>query len=226
MDPYYQDDAVTLYLGDCREVTAWLAADVLVMDPPYGIAIKQRLGDARHVRKQMHILDVIEGDESAALRDEVLDMWGRGPAIVFGSWRIARPLGVRSLLVWDKRGANSGPLNAAFFTSHEEIYVIGEGWVKSADPQRSVIATRESRPTVARQIGHPTPKPVGLMETLLSRCSPGVIADPTAGVCSTLVAAKQLGRKAIGVEIDERYCEIAAKRLSQGVLDFDTKEAI
>lgn len=221
--PYYSDESVKIFHGDCREQTAWLEADVLVTDPPYGVRMVSFAGGGDRKRNPNggRINDAIEGDMTPEARDLALDWWGSRPAIVFGSWRIARPKKVRNLLIWHKDGAYSGPLNAAFFNNHEEVYILGEApWRKSAPPLRSVITTTEHRGMSSRDTGHPTSKPVGLMELLIDRCPPGVIADPFAGSGSTLVAAKQLGRKAVGVELDERYCEIAARRLSQDVLDF------
>lgn len=220
-EPYYRDESVTLYHGDCREVRAWLDADVLVTDPPYGVRWESKHGDNRGPRAgRARTVAAVNGDDDTSSRDTVLEVWGDRPALVFGSWRITRPPRVRSLLIWHKAGAFSGLCNAPFFTNHEEVYVLGDGWPLGDKPLRSVLTTSEHRSQATRDTGHPTPKPVGLMAALLSRCPVGVIADPFAGSGSTLVAARDLGRRAIGVEIDERYCEIAARRLDQGVLDF------
>ncbi len=214
MKPYYQDDQVTLYHGDCLTIPAWLDADVLVTDPPYGMAFQSGQRAERFAK--------IAGDDDVTVRDDALALWGyEKPAAVFGTWRVERPKATRQVLVWDKRGAGPGmgDLATAFGSSHEEVYLIGR-WEKRNARRGSVITTDSSPAALTTKIGHPTPKPVGLMEILIAAAPEGVIADPFAGGGSTLVAARNLGRKAIGVELEERYCEIIAKRLDQMCLDF------
>jgi DNA modification methylase len=223
MNPYYQDDYVTLFHGDCLEVTEWTTADVLVTDPPYGIAhaTRKTYGGVRNHRGGTAEANVIANDQDTKARDEVLRLWGAKPFIMFGAWKIQRPEPIDALLVWHKAGMPPGPTNAAFMTQHEEIYVHGPGFRKSAPPLRSVITTKEHRPTAVMDAGHPTPKPIGLMETLIDRCIQGVIAEPFAGSGATLIAARNLGKKAIGVELEERYCEQIATRLSQQAFDLE-----
>lgn len=217
MEPYYADDAVTLYHGDCREVTEWLTADVLVTDPPYGVAWKS--GQFSNAR--VAVEDRVANDHNPAARDEVLGMWGDRPALVFGSWRVPRPPRVNNRLIWHKAANLPGMRTQAWYSADEEIYQLGTGF--GGKPEQNVLVTRDRRDgangEVAR-LGHPTPKPVSLMARLLAKCPQGTVADPFAGSGSTLVAARQLGRKVIGVELEERYCEVIAGRLSQGVLDF------
>jgi site-specific DNA-methyltransferase (adenine-specific) len=219
-EPYYSDEMVTLYHGDCREVTEWLAADVLVTDPPYGMAYTQgrRVNGGKRGWTSRWTDIEITGDDSTRLRDEVLGAWGpTNPALVFGTWKRPAPPHVRETLVWDKVvSTGMGALDIPWRPSWDAIYVIGHGFTG----RRTHGVLRYSLPTLApdRQ-DHPTPKPVSLMLALIERCPGGLIADPFAGAGATLVAAKQLGRRAIGVEIEERYCEIAARCLAQGVLE-------
>ena len=220
--PYFQNDLVTLYHGDCLEITEWLEADVLVTDPPYGIAWLTRgtYGGKRNGKGEVVAKNVIANDLDVTLRDTIIENWGTKPSIIFGTSRMPRPRETEHLLIWHKSGMPPGPLNAAFMSQHEEIYVQGKGFRKSSPPLRSVLVTNEHRPTAVNQIGHPTPKPIGLMETLIDRCIQGVIADPFAGSGATLIAARNLGRQAIGVELEEKYCELIANRLSQDAFDF------
>jgi DNA modification methylase len=213
--PYYQDESVTLWLGDCREITDWLNADVLVTDPPYGMAYESnRNRDKRNVK----VGRPVTGDGDTTARTDCLAMWGDRPALVFGTWRVARPAATKALLVWHKLGAGGmGDLSIPWLPTHEEIYVLGSGFTgrrsDSVLPVKPLMSADRERPD------HPTPKPVPLMVQLIAKTS-GIVADPFAGAGATLVAAKQIGRPAIGVELEERYCEVIAKRLSQGVLDF------
>lgn len=212
--PYYADESVTLWHGDCLEIDAWLQADVLVTDPPYGMAY---VSGYRHPDDKV----AVAGDSSPDTRDGALALWGDRPAIVFGTWRIPRPGGTRQLITWHKAsiGPGMGDLSMPWGSATEEVYVLGAGWTGKRRP--NLISTNDQRGNpygAAALIGHPTPKPVGLLEQLIECAPPGVIADPFAGGGSTLLAARNLGRRAIGVEIEERYCEVIAKRLSQGVL--------
>jgi site-specific DNA-methyltransferase (adenine-specific) len=221
--PYYQDDLVTLYHGDCLEVTEWLDADVLVTDPPYGVEWLTRgtYGGRTNRKGVVQERNVIANDHDTQTRDAVIELWADKPFIMFGAWKIERPKEIDSLLIWHKAGMPPGPTNAAFMTQHEEIYVRGSGFRKSSPPLRSVITSTEHRPTAVMNAGHPTPKPIGLMETLVDRCIQGVIADPFAGSGATLIAARNLGRISIGVEYEEKYCELIAKRLSQQAFDLE-----
>lgn len=219
MNPYYQDDQVTLYHGDCLENTVWLDADVLVTDPPYGIAYKSGRPHAVDTALAVSII----GDEDTSLRDEVLQRWVPKPAIVFGTWRIPRPAGTRARLIWDTKGAlGMGDLSIPWKPSDQEIYVLGSGFHGHRGSNVLACAPLHSTATPGRLNGrqHPHQKPVPLLERLIDKCPPGVVADPFTGSGSALIAARNLGRKAIGVEIEERYCELIAKRLDQMCLDF------
>jgi hypothetical protein len=154
----------------------------------------------------------------------VLALWGQRPAVIFGDLMLTPPSGTKLVGVYKKpvdaglRGAIGGVRRDA-----EAIYLMNS-WKSGIGGRSSVFATRASNignpvGIVARSGGHPHAKPGDVMADLLGLTS-GIAADPFAGSGSTLVAAKALGRKAIGVEIEERYCELAARRLAQGVLDF------
>jgi len=223
--PYYQDEFVTLYHGDCREITDWLGAGVLVTDPPYGMALrtgkrKGRFGDFGDC--------AVIGDSDPRTRDAALAAWGsERPALVFGRWSVPRPADTKTLLTWEKGNhTGMGNLDIPWSPTTEEIYVLGKWPARERMGKygggREAATILVNAPTPGQVNGrwHPTEKPLGLLLRLVAKCPPGVIADPFAGSGTTLVAAKRLSYGAVGVEIEERYCEVIAKRLSQDVLDF------
>ena len=152
-------------------------------------------------------------------RDSALALWGSRVAAVFGDLMLPPPRGTRQVLIYQK-APDAGTKGAfgGFRRDVEAIYLIGP-WTAGLHGRSSVIQTAAPKQAgehgITGRYRHPHAKPVDVLEQLITVCPPGTIADPFAGSGSTLVAARNLGRRAIGVEIEERYCEIAARRLAQ-----------
>ncbi len=229
MNPYYQDRAVTIYHGDARELVPKLldwATHTIVTDPPYGVTD--------------HAWDEVVPSE---------DWMITKCAVVTATEPYATqlintaPLRFAFDCVWVKNCV-SNAMNAARMPMrrHERVLVFGDyDW----NPQKRRRTSEEMARLNAEQrklyewlnpdtvleyasvncrsgdrTEHPSQKPVPLMEYLIKSFTSGAICDPFTGSGSTLLAAKNIGRESIGIEREERYCEIAAKRLAQEVFDF------
>jgi DNA modification methylase len=208
--PYYQDDHVTIYHGDWRDVLPHVEADVIVTDPPYGNGWRQDGYASKGFVPRPH--SGIANDSGTTERDDLLRSFP-GPALVFGLLHKLQPPNAAQCLVWHKP-STSGLLGAKTWRRDSEgIFVVGP-WPKSPANRSSVLRTHGCHMDY-RHGGHPHAKPVGLMCELIEACPPGVILDPFMGSGSTLRAAKDLGRKAIGIELEEKYCKVAADRMRQ-----------
>ena len=211
MKPYYEDDAVTIYHGDCRKVLPVIEADVVVTDPPYGIRYSPSQNSKKAWGDKTFVGEVVVGGD-----DEPFDPAPllRFPFVaLFGANHYADRLPASSAwYVWDKRDG----MTSNDFADCELVWTNLPGVARLLRHQWNG-ALRASERGEARV--HPTQKPVVLMRWLIEQFPEGVVLDPFMGSGTTLRAAKDLGRKAIGIEIEERYCEIAAKRCAQEVLD-------
>lgn len=218
MKPYYDEGGIQIYHGDCREVLPSVEADVLVTDPPYGIAWQQYGGGVNGKTRGSRRHSGIAGDGDTSLRDEILVGWA-GPAVVFGSFRAPFPAGVRQTLIF-RKSPDAGLMGSTtgFRTDADPIFLLGP-WPKRDAHRSCVIESRIGLQRLQQGASHPHAKPADVLAVLIEASPPGTILDPFMGSGTTLRVAKDLGRKAIGIELEERYCEIAANRLGQEVLD-------
>lgn len=247
MKPYYSEQGIDLYLGDCREVLPELGTtfDLVIADPPYGdTSIKW---------------DIWPDGWPAVVAQYARSMWCFGSARMFldhgveltDSWTYSQDI------VWKKHNG-SGFHNDRFRRVHEFAYLFYQGqWgdiYKAPEYTNDAVAKtvrRKERPAHTGEIAnstytsqdggprlatsvievrsmhgkaiHPTEKPLGIIEPLIRYgCKPGgTVLDPFAGSGSSLVAAMANGRRSVGIEEDEKYCEAIARRLEQGMLDFE-----
>lgn len=217
---YYEHAGITIYHGDCREILPQLPkVYAVITDPPYGILNLAGTGSIPCVRKsprqegsgklkdrilnrtdvRWDVAPTAEELESIRAMAKVQILWG-------GNYFVLPPC--RAVLVWDKQ------------QPWENFSQVEIAWTNLARP---AAIFRESATFGNPDKEHPTQKPITLMQWCVGLTEAQTILDPFMGSGTTLVAANNLGRKAIGIEIEERYCEIAAKRLSQEVFDFAVK---
>jgi tRNA G10 N-methylase Trm11 len=224
MKPYFERDGVTIYLGDCRDVLPTLGRkfDAIITDPPY--AIPTVVAQGRSVTRNLGDMSIIEAGLGLFLNAAVKCLRPTGRAFVFCDgtsypvvFRLLYGDFSTALLVWDKGQIGMG---REFRKSHELIL---HGW-RDKTP---VYSDGVGRPDVIKVAPvasevrlHPAEKPVGLINHLLTVCG-GAILDPFMGSGTTLRAAMNDGKRAVGIEINEAYAEIAARRLDQMVLPLE-----
>ena len=209
--PYYQDDAVTIYHGNCREILPQLGRfDLLLTDPPYGIGYggkENSVGGTEGRAKNGWKTWETTWDESPVDKSTLDFCLSISDAsIVWGGNYFELPPSM-GWLVWDKGQRNFSLADAELAWTSRRAAVRVFTYTRAA-------AMREGR-------SHPTQKPLPLFQWCLSFAPDAeTILDPFAGSCTTGRAAKDLGRKCVCIEREERYCEIGAKRMSQEVFDF------
>lgn len=217
MQPYHEKDGITIYCCDCRDVLGQidLSNAICVTDPPYGIShssSRKRPGQIGASWSNSKIAN--DGDTS--VRDTVLDLFEN--AACFGTYKTPPITGTKGCLVWDKGPSfGMGDLSFPWKLSWELIYIKGSIWSGRRDEgvlRGPVQVSWESKGRV-----HPHQKPSWISEHIIGKAPSGtLIIDPFMGSGPTVVAAKKLGFKAIGIEIEEKYCRYAVSRLKQNVL--------
>lgn len=242
MKPYYQDDYATIYHGDCREVLPQVApVDLVITDPPYSIS-KAGIGrwEMRYGRTDDLDFFPMDADwkamtETVATATRLMTQKLKTHGSLY-LWCGHRQFGrlvdqleasgwSTRFLVWSK-ACPVPPAPGSGWPSAAELcvyaYRAGRRWNhKGVCPVRSNVIEADSyRYGQPGKTGHPTQKPFGVITPLLlASALPGdVVLDPFMGSGTTLRAAKDLAIKSIGIEIDEKYCEIAVKRLRQEIL--------
>ena len=214
IEPYYDRDGITIYHGDARELLPMMSADLLLTDPPYGI------GEARGRNKSRGKIAVSRDYGDADWDDVAPPEWIFGLMRQQTRWQIIFggnffPLPPSSCwLVWDKDNGNTDFADCELAWTNLPKAVRRITWRWQGMLQEVMGSAKEER-------YHPTQKPLAVMRWAIQQApeDSAVILDPFMGSGTTLRAAKDLGRRAIGIELNERYCEIAAKRLAQEVLD-------
>jgi site-specific DNA-methyltransferase (adenine-specific) len=225
MKPYFQAGGITIFNAAAHDVLPSLGAqcvDLLLTDPPYGIAYRssaKKNGVARSIQNDdnlnalrgiLPLADALLKPDRHAYIFAAPSRIGEATAAIEIYWRI------KNAIVWDKGNAGSkGDCQAGYANNWEAIIYANKGRRPLNGPRPRAIIRHDWQGS--RDPVHPTVKPVDIFRPLVSRSSlPGeLILDPFCGSGPSLIAAAEMDRRAIGIEIEERYCEVAARRVDK-----------
>lgn len=214
MKPYYEIDGITIYHGDNRQILPALPEfDLCLTDPPYGI------GEAAGRNKSRSKIAVSKDYGNSDWDNSPPEDWLFGlmrakstSQIIFGGNYFTLPPS-SCWLVWDKLNGDSDFADCELAWTNLPRAVRRIRWQWAGMLQEN-MARKEHRE-------HPTQKPLGVIQWALSMVPEAkTVVDPFMGSGTTLVACKNMGVKCVGIEREEKYCEVAAKRLGQSVMDF------
>lgn len=232
MKHYYEHAGITIYHGDCREILPQLPkVDLVLTDPPYGIDF-QSAWPTEERKKEKIKNDGLEEYKAllpwlySSIKDVLKDggvacccCGGGTPSLAYAWIEVPKHLNLENVCIWDKGFVGMG---WRYRFQWEAVIIASKGERKTWNGGNNRSNILEFQKVIPQNGDHPTPKPESLMRQLIEDNSNAeeLVLDPFMGSGTTLRAAKDLGRNAIGIEIEEKYCEIAAKRLRQEVFDF------
>jgi len=216
LKPYFQDNSTTIYHGDCRKILPQLTEqiDLVLTDPPYNAG--KDYGDESNDKMTLEEYEAWCAECVAITLPKANNQFWVAPRYQLRLWLNLLP---KAHLIVIPRGA-TGPFRGGWSDQFEIALAIGKPSQCVPDLWKGIRLKGEGYFFREETYGHPgyTPKPIfDRAITLLSPVN-GIILDPFCGTGTSLRSAKDLSRKAIGIEIEERYCHIAAERMRQGVL--------
>ena len=225
MKPYYSDDLTTLYKGDCFEVMDKLdiKADLILTDAPYGMSFQSNHRIEKHLKiDNDDNLDWLEGFykqiASKAKEDAHSYFFCSHHFVEEFLKHNKKHFNYKNLLVWEKNNTGMGDLLGDYAPKHE-LCIFNSNGSKKLNNGRDSNILKFSR--TGNNL-HPTEKPLDMFKYLISKSteSGDLVIDPFAGSGTTARACKDLGRKCIVIEKEEKYCDVIVKRLAQQCFDF------
>ena len=216
MKPYYQDEWVTIYHGDCREIIPHLPkVDLVLTDPPYNGDIKYGVmtNDSRDWEEYNSWL--------VGIIHQCVEI-SNGPAVLFlskpGMINMCAKYPPKWVGAWVRGPSNpAGDINGTLMIPMWEPFLIYGNTSNVRARVKDVFTLHQN----TENLDHPCPKPISLMKYIIQAGEWKTILDPFLGSGTTAFAAKQLNRHCIGIDIEEKYCEIAARRCSQSVMNLN-----